>query len=342
LDVLEIDVTWPGLLARELVDLTPYLDGSESQFAPALIDNNRVGGRLVALPWFLDFGLLYYRKDLLEAQGIPVPEDWEQLEDAAIRLQDHQRESGEERFWGFVWQGWPDEGLTCNALEWIESWGGGSIVEPDGRISVGNPKAEHALKRPTGWLHILSPESVLSYTDRESLEQFASGEAAFLRHWPGAWSVLEAEGSQVRGKVGVAPLPKGGPEGRHVGTLGGWQLAVSRHSPHPELAADLVRFLTSAEVQRQRALAGTLVPTRPAVYKDPEVVSALPFLGLLADGGLELVARPSTVTGASYPEVSELLQQGLARLLDGRESSEEMLSALVEALERMSEGGTRW
>jgi trehalose/maltose transport system substrate-binding protein len=127
-----------------------------------------------------------------------------------------------------------------------------------------------------------------------------------------------------------------------VGTLGEWQLAVSRHSPHPALAADLVRFLTSAEVQRQRALAATMVPTRPALFQDPAIAAALPFLGLLADGALELVARPSTVTGASYPQVSELLQQGLSRLLDGRESSEDMLTALVAALEGMSEGGLRW
>lgn len=342
LDVLEIDVIWPALLADELVDLGPYLEGSESQFAPTLIANDTVDERLVALPWFLDFGLLYYRQDLLESRGISVPQDWDQLEDAAIRLQDHQRQSGSERFWGFVWQGWPNEGLTCNALEWVSGWGGGSIIEPDGRVSIGNPEATQALRRPSRWLHIISPESVLSYTDRESLDQFASGNAAFLRHWPGAWSVLNAEGSEVRGRVGIAPLPKGGLKGRHVGTLGGWQLAISRHSRHPELAADLVRFLTSAPVQRQRALSGALVPTRPALYRDPEINAALPFLGLLAEGSLELVARPSTVTGVSYPRVSDLFQRSVAQLLDGRDSGEVVLPALVEELNAMSEGGTRW
>jgi len=75
LDVLEIDVTWPGVLDEHLVDLSPSLEGADQGIAQTLLDNNRVGGRLVALPWFLDFGLLFYRKDLLDAAGIPVPED---------------------------------------------------------------------------------------------------------------------------------------------------------------------------------------------------------------------------------------------------------------------------
>ncbi len=246
-------------------------------------------------------------------------------------------------FWGFVFQAWSYEGLTCNALEWIAGWGGGHIVESDGQVSIDNPEAEYALKRPTRWLYIISPESVLSYTERESLDQFLAGNAGFLRHWPGAWSELNAEGSQVRGKVGLAPLPRGGgPKGRHVGTLGGWQLAVSRHSRHPELGADLVRFLTGADVQRRRALAAALVPTRPALYEEPEIVAALPAVGLLAKGRVELVARPSTVTRDSYPHVSELVQKSVYRVLDGDEPGEVVLPLLVEELNRLSQDGTAW
>lgn len=342
LDVLEIDVIWPGLFADDLVDLRPYLDGTESEFDPALIANDTVDGRLVALPWFLDFGLLYYRKDLLESERIPVPRDWDALEDAAIRVQDTQRQAGNGRFWGFLWQGWRYEGLTCNALEWVAGWGGGHIVEPDGQVSIGNPEAEYALKRPTRWLYIISPDAVLSYTERESLDQFVAGNAAFLRHWPGAWSAINAEGSKVRGKVGIAPLPRSGPKGRHVGTLGGWQLAVSRYSRNPEVAADLVRFLTSADVQRRRALATALVPARPALYRDAEIRAALPVMSLLAEGRVELVARPSTVTRSAYPRVSDRFQKSVYRVLAGEGPGEVVLPILVEELNRMSQDGTKW
>ena len=63
--------------------------------------------------------------------------------------------------------------------------------------------------------------------------------------------------SPIRGKVGVAPLP-GGTGGESVSTLGGWQLAVSRYSKHPAIAADLVRYLTSAKEQKRRAIKNQL------------------------------------------------------------------------------------
>jgi trehalose/maltose transport system substrate-binding protein len=58
IDVLQIDVVWPGVLGRHFIDLAPHVpeDVIDSHF-DAIVANNRVGGRLVALPWFLDVGL---------------------------------------------------------------------------------------------------------------------------------------------------------------------------------------------------------------------------------------------------------------------------------------------
>jgi trehalose/maltose transport system substrate-binding protein len=230
----------------------------------------------------------------------------------------------------------------CNALEWLASDYAGQIVEPDGSISIDNPAAVDALSRPIHWLTAVSPESVLSFTEVESLALFASGNAAFLRHWPGAWGRLTAAGSDLAGKVGIAPLPKGSDGGRHAATLGGWQLAVSRHSPHPDLAADLVAHLTSAKVQRRRALAAALLPTRPAVYRDVQLQAAVPVSRLLAEGRVELVARPSTVTGDVYPQVSATVQKWVFELLVGRAQAEEVVLQLAQELERLRQPGGKW
>jgi sialidase-1 len=55
--------------------------------------------------------------------------------------------------WGFVFQGNAYEGLTCDALEWIKSYGGGQIISPDGEITVNNPVA--IVDRPGGTVHFL-------------------------------------------------------------------------------------------------------------------------------------------------------------------------------------------
>jgi len=342
LDVLEIDVVWPGLLAEHLLDLGPALGEESDRFFPSLIANNTVDGRLVALPWFLDLGLLFYRRDLLEASGLAVPDTWRQLEDAAVILQDTHRAAGDRRFWGFIWQGWSYEGLTCNVMEWLGSWGGGRIVDAAGKVTVDNPRAEYALKRAGDWLGIISPPSVLMQTERESLDQFMNGHAAFMRNWPYAWAELSAPQSPMRGKVGVALLPRGGPDDPHPATLGGWQLAVSRYSEHPELATDLVRHLTSAALQRERALAGGYIPTRPALLEDPVLLEVQPFLALLTQPDLALVARPSTVTGGDYATVSKRVQRAVFQMLDDQATVEAALPALAAELEQLSEEGAAW
>ena len=80
IDVLIVDMAWPGLLDDHLVDLSRYLpDDATEGFFPALVDNGTVEGRLVAMPWYTDAGVLYYRKDLLEKYDQQVPETWQQL-----------------------------------------------------------------------------------------------------------------------------------------------------------------------------------------------------------------------------------------------------------------------
>jgi trehalose/maltose transport system substrate-binding protein len=343
LDVLEIDIVWTGGLAGHLLDLRPYLDGEERAFLPALIENDTVAGRLVALPWFVDLGLLFYRKDLLAAAEVPVPATWSTLEDAASRIQDSRRGSGDERFWGYLWQGRRGEGLTCNVVEWIASWGGGAGVERDGRVSVDNPRAAYALARAARWLRLISPESVLADAEAETLDRFGAGNAVFMRHWPYAWEVLQDAESAVRGRVGVALLPKGGAEGQHAAAVGGWQLAVSRYSRHPEQAVDLVRHLTSAAVQRVRAVEYGYVPSRRALLSDEAVLAAAPYMGFLAPGsGITLASRPSTATGSWYPEVSRLIQDAALQVLLAGGDSDSAVRTLADALDLLSQNGTNW
>jgi trehalose/maltose transport system substrate-binding protein len=307
-----------------------------------LIANDTVDGRLVALPWFLDLGLLYYRKDLLDAAGIRVPTTWPALEDAATRLQDPERGGGNPRFWGFLWQGRPAESLTCNALEWIASWRGGAIVAPSGRVTVDNPRAAYALERASRWLGLISPSSVLADSEAQTLAQFAGGNAAFMRHWPYVWQTLNAADAPLRGRVGVAPLPRGGLQGEHAATIGGWQLAVPASSRNPRLAADLIRYLVSAEVQRERAVTAGYIPSRPALLKDPAVLAATPYMATAADKRLTLVARPATVTGVWYPEVSARVQRAVFAVLAGREDADAALAALARGLNLLSQRGTNW
>ncbi len=328
IDVLQIDVVWPGILARHLIDLAPYVTSAErADHLAVVIDNDTVDGRLVALPWFVDVGLLYYRADLLAKYAVDVPTTWEELTAAARLIQDGERSAGDTRLWGYVFQARAYEGLTCNALEWIASQGGGRLIEADGAIGLNVSRAAEALALPKSWIGTIAPEGVLTYMEDEARGVFQSGQAVFMRNWPYVWALANAEGSTIAGKVGLAPLPAA-PGETHTGVLGGAQLAVSRYSKHPDIAADLVRALTSAHVQKARAIEAGFNPTRPALYADAGVLAANPHYRTLAGVLDHALARPSRITGIAYNRVSSTFWNAVHDTLSGRTSAEEALTDL--------------
>ncbi len=339
IDVLMVDIVWPGMLDDHLVDLSEYLpeDATEG-FFPALVDNNTVDGRLVAMPWFTDAGLLYYRKDLLEQYGHEVPETWQQLTDIATDIQAAEREAGNDDFWGFSFQGRAYEGLTCNALEWVASHGGGTLVDDEGEVTIDNPRAAAALDLAASWVGSISPEGALNHTEEETRGIFQSGNALFLRNWPYVWSLANGEGSEVAGKVGMAPLPHG-PEGESKATLGGWNFAVSRYSEHPELAADLVAFITSREQQKAHAIQMGMNPTIEALYQDEEVLASNPSMSELYETLTNGVPRPATVTGDAYARVSNAFFNRTHQVLSGELDGASAVQQLGRELERLGRRG---
>jgi len=328
-DVFQIDVIWPGDLAEHFVDLNEYgaADVAGEHF-PAIIENNTVDGRLVGIPWFTDAGLLYYRTDLLEKYGYDAPPaTWDELEEMAMAIQEGERAEGNEDFWGYVWQGNAYEGLTCDALEWIASNGGGTIVSPDGVITINNPAAVEIVDQAAGWVGTISPPGVTGYGEEEARAVWQAGNAAFMRNWPYAYSLGNAEDSAIAGLFDVAPLPAGA-SGSGAATLGGWQLAVSRYSEHPEEAARLALFMASAEEQKIRAIEGSFNPTIMSLYEDPEVLEASPFFGSLYDVFINAVARPSTVTAPQYNDVSTLFFNSVHSVLTGDAEAEDAFAEL--------------
>ena len=85
------------------------------------------------------------------------PTTWAQLTADAKKIQTGEKKSNK-NFWGFVFQGNSYEGLTCNAAEWIASFGGGSFISPNGKVTVDNKKAIAALKLAQSWVGKISPK----------------------------------------------------------------------------------------------------------------------------------------------------------------------------------------
>lgn len=340
-DVYEIDVIWPGILAKHLLDLKNYIPQDHlDQMLPAMIQNNMVDGQLVAVPLYPDVGLLYYRTDLLAKYGFAhPPQTWNELEAQAQKIQAGERAAGNPSFWGFVWQGNAYEGLTCAALEWQASTGGGTIIDATGTVTVNNPQAVTAFARAKRWIGTISPPGVITYQEGDAANVWLAGNAAFMRNWPYVYALGNNKDDKtnqellIKGKFDVTQLPSGGVQ--HAGTLGGWQLGVSKYSLHPKEAALWVQFLTSREHEKQRAVQGSYLPAITALYNDADILRTNPYAQLLINGGSYGVARPSNVTKDSYNEVSNEYFNAVHNILTGDQTASAALIGLETELKAL-------
>jgi len=329
IDVMMLDVVWPGAFAPYLVNLKPALGKAAKKHAAGIIQNDTVGGKLIAMPWFGDFGILYYRTDLLKKYNISgPPKTWAALGADAKKIQAGERGSNP-NFYGFVYQGNAYEGLTCDSLEWVASVGGGNFID-NGKVTINNSKAATILNTVRGWVGTITPRGVTSYQEEDARNAFDSGNAAFMRNWPYAYSA--SKGTPVDGKFNVTVLPHGA-SGHSVGTVGGWQLGVSKFSKHVGAATALVAYLTSPAVEKFDAIYNTNVPTIPAVARDRAVVKSNPYLKPEI-ANVARVTRPSRWLKTHYQQGSQIIYQGMNQIENGQNANS-VLPSMASRLKRL-------
>jgi multiple sugar transport system substrate-binding protein len=328
-DVLSMDVIWVPEFARAgwLREIGPLLSGEErNAFFPGPVQAVTYDNRLYAIPWYIDAGLLYYRSDLLQKYGRPVPKTWQELVKTARAVM-----ANEKDLYGFIWQGKQYEGLVCNALEYF--WGnGGEVLRNDAPV-INSPENIEALTFMRDLInkYAVTPPLVTTAIEEPTRHLFGSGRALFLRNWPYAWNIFNREGSAVRGRVGVAELPSF-PGHTSASTLGGWQLGVNRYSRHPDAAEMLVRFLTSPASQKTLALTVGYKPTRKALYKDRDLLQQQPFMASLFD--IFMKARPRPVT-PYYMMITQVMQPEFSAALSGMKTPRAALDSAQKQIEHI-------
>jgi multiple sugar transport system substrate-binding protein len=324
-DVTLLDVAWlPQFSESGWLRPIPADGVEETAFFDRVLDLvDRKQDRLIALPVYLDGGILYYRRDLLEKYGYAgPPETWDELVQMARAVQEGERRTNPD-FFGFVWQGAQYEGLVCTFLEFAVSRGGG-IQKARGDLSIDTEANREALRFMVDLVHrhrISPPNTFTEMKEEEVRLFFQAGNALFERNWPYAWALHQKDSSAVRGRTRTAPLPRS-PSGRTASTLGGWHIAVSAFTDLPGPSLEFLRFVTSKEVQRSLVLEQGWNPGRKDLYRDPAVRENSPHVARLKPVFENAVARPAL---PYYPLLSEILQRRLNAALSGTLSPENAL-----------------
>ena len=324
-DVLGLDLIWSGALAGDLLDLRPYFANEASAIDPRLLPSYIVDGKFVAIPNAVQIGVLEYREDLLRQYGYDhPPRTWMELEKMAQRIQAGERARGKKDFWGYVWQGAPAEALTCNALEWQASDGGGRIIEDDRTISVNNPATIRAWRRAKRWIGWISPPSVLKYRELDSTNVFDSGRAAFVRIWGGGTITRGGlfrqshRETSFTNNTGYSIMPSGAVGS--FGTLGGSGLAISQHSAHREQAITLVEYIVRAHIEWSRRIESSS-NGQIEVYGRSSLWSSQRGSDSSSGQKSNVVSRPSSVTGQTYEQVTRAYIDAVHSVLSGKEDA---------------------
>ncbi len=303
IDILQMDFPWIGAFGDVLIDLKRFLTDEEIEkdIFSTIRSNMYFNGQLVALPAYTDCQIMYYRKDLLEKYGRPVPDSWQELYETAKFIQEQERKTNN-RFYGYIFQAKAFEMLTCNFVQLIDTFGGAVIK--DGQVVVDSQECVNALVLLINCLKNASTRSVLNYSEEDARGLFQAGNALFMNSWPYAWSLMNDSSTPVSGKIGIIPIPTGNlQKGKSSGVIGGWFFTVTKYSKNSEIAADLVKFLTSKDQHKIRAKFA-YAPAYKSLYKDPEILNCNEFLDVLKDSLENAVARPSSDFGKNYPRAS--------------------------------------
>ncbi len=330
LDIIGMDVIWTAEFseAKWLVDLTDKVKPIEDNYLASPMSTARYKGRYWAFPVEANGAMLFYRKDLVKKP----PKTWEELVEISARIQKQ-----DPKMTGFLWQANQYEGLTVDAMEFILQ-GGGDVLNEDGTKSVidDNDGALRGFRfMQMVFKKGITPKSVLTMHEEESRQAFQRGNAVFLRNWPYVYPLSQTEPqSKVKGKVGLAPLPKF-KDGREASVLGGGSLAISSYSRHPDLAWEAIQCLSQESNQRRALLIKGNLPVLAKLYDDPELNRKIPYLPVARQG--LAVAHPRPIT-PYYNDVTVAIARTAHDVAAGQLTPEQAVKKLDRSVQLAIDG----
>jgi multiple sugar transport system substrate-binding protein len=338
LDVILGDVIWTAQLAESgwISDLSDrFTESQRKEFLPGSVEAITYKGKAFGMPWYTDTGLLYYRKDLLQESGFDgPPKTWDELKQMTRKV----REDAGLKY-GFVFQGAAYEGGVCDGMEFIWTHGG-EVLDPNDptKVLVDSPQAIAGLATERSMItEGISPEGVTVYKEDESAGAFLNGDAVFLRNWPYVYALVgTSEYPELKPEqVGVSELPSADGEPGN-GTVGDQPLYIGSTAKDPDAAWKFIQFLTAPEQQKFKAVEGAYLPTRTALYSDPEIREKVPVVPLAQEALQHTRPRP---VSPYYSDMSLEMREQFNASLSGDISPEEAARTLKEELERFIKEG---
>ncbi|MGC5019211.1 ABC transporter substrate-binding protein [Micromonospora sp. DT47] len=328
--IVSTDVVWTAeFAANGWIEQLPESEFPMDKMLQPAIETAKYFNKLYAAPWRTNAGLLFYRKDLLDAAGVTsAPKTWDEMKQACQKVRAKAPGIG-----CYAGQFEKYEGLTVNFSEAVHS-AGGVVVDDQGKPNVNTPEAKQGLDfLAQGLASGVMPKDAITYKEEEGRRAFQDGKLIFHRQWPYQYSLANATdgSSKVNGKFAVAPLP--GASGPGKSSLGGLNLAISKFGKNKGSALEFIKFITSEAEEKVQLEKTSEAPVYTALYDDPSLQQKFPYLPMLKASVGNAVARPRVV---KYGDTTLAIQEEAYAALTGKKSSDQALKDLQSKLESIS------
>lgn len=238
-----------------------------NDFSKSAVGSATVDGKLIAIPVVTEQQILYYRKDLLEKAGIPVPKTLDELVEAVKKLHDPSKE-----LYGFVARGTRSP-LVTQLSSFLFSEGGDFMIGD--KATINTPEAVKAFTTYGALLRDYGPPGVLNMSWPQAIGIFAQGKVAFFSDANSIYqNATDPEKSKVADKVGFAMFPAG-KAGSKPFNITSWSLAMNANSKKKEAAWEFIKWATSKEITLKLQQKGN-PGARASVWDKPEGTSSFP------------------------------------------------------------------
>jgi len=334
IDIFAVDQIWVPRFSRWAAPLESdfnddQINGIREEILPTLYSN----GKLMAVPLYMEVGVLYFRWDLLK--DIPESEilfktikesiSWEEL------LEIREKYFNNKEF--YVFQGDNYEGLICNYIELLNE--NASHIYENGEFHINTPEGRVACNRLLELIQSGSaPPDVINFNENESYLYSIKNDVPFFRAWPSMVTNLDLIPQEYHYKLDqleFAALPH--EKGKSPAPVfGGWNLMISDDSEHKEASLKFLKYCLSIEAQEILFNEGRFLPVLKTLYSDEsniDEINILKYLNTLIPKG---VHRPSHV---KYSTISDILSNEINKILkgeisikDGLQSAEKKISII--------------
>lgn len=257
-----------------LVDLTPFSEDADydvDDILPSVRDALSYEDKLFAVPFYGESSILMYNKETMDEAGVTISDNptWQEVADAADQVKTSDMS-------GICMRGKPGWGDLFAPLTTVVQTFGGNWYDEDWNATVDTPQWKEAVTFYKTMLEESGESDPVSYSFNECLTSLKEGKSAMWADASVAASLLEADDSPVKGKMGYAHMPVD--QTKESGWLWSWNLAIPTSTKNQGEAEKFVKWATSKEYIKLvgEDLGWSLVPpgSRTSTYELPEYKKA--------------------------------------------------------------------